>query len=146
MATFGTKNVLSALCFLQTNGTTRCNNFGPMGCIYKEILDTDNYDKFKIQSGVANPEKSDVTQCMKGCRTMFPNAYFVGVLHKTNELECLCLQAGAFNASMLGPNVQCNQVCINVSLSRKMCMYFFCHHFYGGGKMLIFQIFSQIQI
>ena len=84
-----------------------------MGCIYKEILDNpDNYDQFKIQStGVAQPEKSDVTQCLKGCRAMYPNAYFVGVLHKPNELECLCLQAGAFNASMLGPNVQCNQVC-----------------------------------
>ena len=85
-----------------------------MGCIYKEILDNpDNYDQFKIQStGVSQPEKSDVTQCLKGCRAMYPNAYFVGVLHKPNELECLCLQAGAFNASMLGPNVQCNQVCI----------------------------------
>ena len=84
-----------------------------MGCIYKEILDADNYGQFKIQSGVDNPEKSDVTQCLKGCRAMFPNAYFVGVLHKSNELECLCLKAGAFNASMLGPNVQCNQVCIH---------------------------------
>ena len=54
---------------------------------------------------------------------MFPDAFFAGVIYKSVGLECLCLQPGAYNSSMLGPSIKCNQV----------CKYFFCHH---GNKKL----------
>ena len=41
---------------------------------------------------------------------MFPDAFFAAVHHKGSELECFCLKSGAFNQSMLGASVQCNQV------------------------------------
>ena len=41
---------------------------------------------------------------------MFPDAFFAAVHHKGSEVECFCLKSGAFNQSMLGADVQCNQV------------------------------------
>ena len=49
---------------------------------------------------------------------MFPDAFFAAVHHKGSELECSCLKSGAFNQSMLGANVQCNQV-LNVCVHLK---------------------------
>ena len=97
--------------YFQPDGTTRCDKVGPVGCIYKEVLEAAqprDYDKFIVTTTKNEP---DVTECLIGCRAMFPDSFFAAIRKSSStEMECFCLRPNAFNASTLGPDVNCNQV------------------------------------
>ena len=114
------KAVVIEIClfvFQPDDGGTRCDNVGPVGCIYADLIPSHLQNQLKIQ--VSDLEDfPDVTKCLLGCRAIFPDAFFAGVRVSTSldngrkELECSCLQSHAYNSSTLGPSANCNQVCM----------------------------------
>ena len=85
----------------------RCDSVGPVGCIYRDLISEPQEFRIQMHSKLA----ADVTQCLRGCRAIFPDAFFAGArLNDNDELECFCLEANAFNATTLGPSANCNQV------------------------------------
>ena len=100
---------------LQPNGETPCDSVGPVGCVYEDALLMVEPEKInQLQIDVTHSDFPDVTLCLRGCLSVFPDSLFAAIRHKSlNEsqtLDCRCLGPNAFNSSTVGPDAKCTQV------------------------------------
>jgi len=97
------------------NGETACDSVGPVGCLYEDALTIMDSTKInQLQIDITKSDFPDVTLCLRGCLSVWPNSLFAAIRHKSSidsqTLDCRCLGSNAFNASTLGPDAKCNQV------------------------------------
>ena len=100
---------------LQPNGGSSCDSVGPVGCLYEDaLMITDSPKINHLEIDISKSKFPDVTLCLRGCLSVWPDSLFAAVRHKSSidsqSLDCRCLGSNAFNASTLGPDAKCNQV------------------------------------